>query len=386
MRSTLATIRQSRLPEDLGICTGDIPALAKFVNEAQQRLINLGGETGWWGGWGRAYFNTTFRDPYLTLPREFARLINLDVCANPIRIHNEFFEFLPGGVGMQHDTTCSIWAKGMAGYDRGTVATMVDIPSSNQLVRAYITDSRDSGKRILVTGLDQNGNPLYCRDTFTDARGIFLTLTDPMVTSTMIVTSIQAIQKDPTYGDVVLKAVDATTGAETLLARYGPDETMPSYRRYVITKFPTGCCGCTQAVTTSTASTVPILGDGASEEILGEGGENVMAENGVNSDTFANASPTCMQLVGIVKLEFVPAWRDTDPLIIGNVPALIEECLAIKYGRMDDTNAGTLEDRHHAKAVRLLQDELRHYVGETKPSVTIDLRHGLRNDRVGLLV
>lgn len=74
-------------------------------------------------------------------------------------------------------------------------------------------------------------------------------------------------------------------------------------------------------------------------------------------------------VTAMVKLEYIPVSVDTDFLIIGNIPALIEECLAIKYSRMDDPRSLELSAAHHAKAIKLLQQEMVHYEGRVQPAV-----------------
>ena len=101
MRSTLTDFINSQGPQAVGLCTTDTAGIAAIVNRAQQVLINAGGETGWWGGWQKVRFRVTKCAPYVTCPREFARIINLAVCKFPVRVNNEFYELLEASVGLQ---------------------------------------------------------------------------------------------------------------------------------------------------------------------------------------------------------------------------------------------------------------------------------------------
>lgn len=343
-RATLRDVRFSTLPETIGKCQADVGGIAAVVNEATQRLIHAGGETGWCNGWQKVVFSTLSQtDPYITLPRQFARIINMAVCTTPIRINNEFFEVLPGGVGIMPPANTCDWQGNVAGYERGTVPTMRSVDTTNQLLRVYYTDARDVGKRVLITGLDQNGLQIYSQDGLNSVNGFYLTLQAPFDTSSFIVTDIQFVQKDITYGDVLLYQVDATTGVQVLLSRYAPDEINPSYRRYYITRLPINCC---QAGTATT-----------------------------------------LQVTALAKLEYIPVSRDTDQLLISNIPALKEECLSIRYGDMDTPNAAMLEDKHHKQAIRLLQNELRHQFGEQQPAVNVDtFGYDLTLNSVGTLI
>lgn len=337
MKATLADVRRSRFPTVIGKCKDD-PAVAEVCNECIQRLINAGGETGFWGSWVRVAFTISRANPYITLPRTLARIINLDVCRTPINLHNEFYEFLPGAVGLQGVSTCADWCGTVEGFERGTFPTMVDLTTTNNRLRAYLSDLRDVGRRVLVQGLDQNSLQIYSNDGLNTVDGFYMTLASPMVDSGFIVTQIQSIQKDITYGDVVLKQVDATTGDEVTLARYAPDETNPSYRRYYV-------------------SNVPLPG-------------------------------TSVTVTAMAKREFIPVFRETDQLLIGNIPALIEEAQSLRYSEMDVPNAASMDARHHAKAIKLLQNELRHEMGEQRIAVAVDRFQGepLCHQNIGGLI
>lgn len=331
MKVTLADVRRSRFPSAIGACSTDIGTIASWVNECTQRLIYAGGETGFWGGWSKVAFTVDTADPYITLPRQLARAINLDVCRVPIVIQNEFFEFLPGGIGLQDPTTCQDWCGLIEGFERPSVPTLVDIDPTNQLVRVYITDSRDLNLSVIITGKDQNGYQIYSTNGLQQIDGLLLTTASPYTTSSFIVTEIQAVQKDITYGDIVLKQVDATTGVEVTLARYGPTETNPSYRRYMIRTLPSYCCPSSTGTVTVTA--------------LG-------------------------------KVEYIPIYNDTDQLLIANIPALIAEAQSIRMSEMDVVNAQAMSISYHRQAIRLLQNEQRHYLGDQRPAVTVNPFYG----------
>lgn len=343
MNATVADIKRSRFPAVIGACQTDTGAICSVLNEATQRLIFASGEGGFWGCWRRFAMNVDRDNPYIVLPRQFARVINLDVCRTPMRIQNSFFEFLPGGIGLQDPSTLPEYCGLFQGYERDPVPTQVSIASTGQLVRASITDSRDVGKRVLISGKDSNGNEVYTTDGNNNVRGLFMVLEDPFVTSAFVFSEISAFQKDTTWGDVVLQSVDETTGETVTLSRYGPTEINPSYRRYLLQGLPAGCC-------------CPSTG--------------------------------AITITGIAKMEYVPVFQDTDQLIISNIPALVEEAQAIRYSSMDVGEAALLESKHHRKAIRLLQDEMRHYCGEQTPAVTVQTfqPQALINHRIGYMI
>jgi hypothetical protein len=332
-RLTLNDMRSSLLPGALGLCVDDIPSIAAYINEAQERLIMLAGETGWWGGWARVAFSVDPADPYITLPSQFVRAINLDVCQFPIRINNEFYEFLAMGPGLTPNGLERDWCGKMEGFEKGAFPTLVDLTATNQKLVFYLTDNRDANLFINIVGLDANGNRIYSTDTNgVEMNGFQLALTAPFIASAFVVSKIDGIQKGVTYGDIVLKQQDQTTFAEVTLSRIEARETSPSYRRYYISRMPGQCC------------TDPTTGRAL--------------------------------VTALCKLDYVPVLRDSDFLLVQNRPALIEECQAIRYSRMDVTNAAQLEAKHHAAALRLLRGQQRHTMGEQRIAVTVDAFEG----------
>jgi len=303
--------------------------LCSYLNEAIQRLVNAGGETGWWGSWAKVVFNVARSNPYITLPPQYARIINMDVCRFPIRIQNEFYEELEAGIGLQSPSGGWNCNGAQEAYERGLWPTDIDLPSTNQLLRVYFTDPRDTNVQIVFNDAkDQNGNAIYGQNGVSTVNGFILTTIAPFVTSGFIVSAFGALTKPQTFGDIVLKAVDATTGDETFLARYTADETTPMYRRYYLNKLPTTCCTGDPATTTA-------------------------------------------QVTAMCKYEFVPVSRSTDLLLIGNIPALKAECESIRYAEMDNSGALMMSEQKHQNALRLLRQELDHYMGKDHPAINV---------------
>lgn len=346
VRITLQDVSNSEIPGALGICRTDYPRLADKINLAQQRLINAGGETGFWGGWAKVVFNVLCNDPFITLPNEFARAIGIDVCRMPVRIQNEWYETLEAGIGLR--TPCD-GRNGIGAaevFDRGMYPTAFDLTPTNKLLRVYITDPRDINRRILFSGAkDENGHAIYSQDTNYQVDGFFLTFTQPFATSDFIVTAFAGIQKDQTYGDVILKQVDATTGVETFLSRFGPQVMAPQFRRYYINRMPKPRCCIDPAGTTT-------------------------------------------QVTSMCKYEYRPALLPTDFLIIGNIPALDKECAAIRHEGMDSDAAKRMAVLEHQQAIRFLNQELTHYLGTQQPAINVAPfgTARLQNQAIGSLI
>lgn len=372
MRLQLQNISGTLIPSTIGCCADDFTTLAAYLNEAIQRLIEdrAFGETGPWGTWRKIVFNVDPLDPIITQPREVARLANLDICRWPAAINNEWYEMLEAGPGLQSTTPdcCELawnwgwsgslpaaWANwgncrdGRAVFDRGTACTAYELTPTNQYLRLYITNPADIGRRLLISGaVDQNGARIYTQDGAAAVDGFYLTADQPFATSAMIVTNFLNVAKDASFGEMILKEVDATTGVERTLARYQPDELNPSYRRYFFKSLPRNAV---------TPATDPV--------------------------TYRTVQVTAM-----AKLEFIPLVRATDFLLIGNIPALREECASIKDSRVDDNAAQQRSILKHKNAVKRLKGELVHYLGNQKPAVTMAISglEGMRAQRIGSMV
>ncbi len=201
------------------------------------------------------------------------------------------------------------------------------IHQHEQLLRVYPTDPSDVGKSVMISNAkDQNGTGIYTTAASGQVNGFIMELNEPFTDSPFIVTSFGQVSKDVTNGDVILKQVDATSGVEVTLSRYTPQEQNPAYRRYYFSRLPFGCC-----------TTGPVSGP--------------------------------VVITAMCKYEFVPVRTDSDFLIIGNIPALIEEGQALNYSSMESPQAIALEIKHHRKATTLLQQEITHYLGTIMPAV-----------------
>lgn len=319
----------------VGLCAADAPSLASLVNEAQLRLIQASGNEGFFGSYATMAFNVDPNDPYVTTGREVARLESIDVCRSPIVINNPFGEYLQFGCGLQRqrpDCTGRINARcgcqdDVQAYDRGMVPMARDITPGNKL-RIFMTNGADNGKSIFFESKDGNDKPIYTMHRGVQANGFFITLDNmvPFIESPMTLNSVQGVLKDITVGAVQVYGVNPSTDSQTLLSIYAPSEQNPQYRRYFLNNLPSKCCDCD-------------------------------SPNGT------------VQITAIAKLDFVPVAADTDFLLIGNIPALKEECMSIRYSEMDTANSKQMSMIHHKNAVRLLNQELIHFLGKDKPAV-----------------
>lgn len=323
-------IQNSSLPSAVGLCSSDLPGLLSMLNEATQRLITAKemGDTGWHGMYLPIVFNIDPFNPYVVTPREIARLDNIDICGHPIKVNNQFAEYLLFGDGLQKPP-CNVGrrCRPTAAYDRGNVATRVAIPAGN-IVRVYPSNAADKNKRVFINAIDTNGNQITTLDNAVQVNGFFISIDTPFADSayTLQADGILNIIKDTTLGPVSIYGVDPTTGVQTLLVTLAPSENNPSFRKYFLTNLPSQCFTC------------------------GSGTGSV-------------------QMNAMAVREYVPLTCDTDRLLIGNLPAMKMECMAIRLETMDNSTSKAESLDHHKRAIRYLQGELVKYEGREQPAL-----------------
>ncbi len=342
----------------MGLCADNVPELASAVNAAQQRLLYAkeAGDESWWGTWAEIAFTASQAQPYITMPRDIARIESMNVCNVPVKMQNQFYEYLTFGNGRmpKNNPWLGVQWNIVNGFTRNNVPTFLDMTSPPQFLTVYITSQNDVGKTIVIGGLDDAGNTIYTEVLTLQVTGASMALASPSVTTPMTFTRIDSVQKDITTGMVRIYQHDPATGDEVLLLTMQPGETTASYRRYYLNNLPASCCLAT------------------------------LFPTGCSS----GCSTTPVQITALAKLELIPVRVPTDYLLIQNIEAIIAECQAIRYSTMDSVTARQLEAQNHQTAIRLLNGELGHYVGAKIPTVGF-FPFGtsrLRRQKIGTLV
>lgn len=344
-------MRLSRLPGLLGLCQGDVPGICGYLNAAQERLLKCresGGES-WWGTWAEVAFGGISRaEPFITTPREIARIEKINVCRRPVMIQNQFYEYLDFGNGRMPQRFRDNWCL-LQGYTRNNTPTFADITNGPKIIRVFATDPADVGatKRVFFSGLDPQNEPIWTTDSLNQVQGQFVPIQSPFSDASIQMNAVYGVQKDPTVGQVQIFQVDPTTGVQSLILTMQPNELVSGYRRYYINNLPCDCCNSTAA-----------------------------------NHCDPTVTPQPIQILAIVKLEPIPVNSDTDYLLLQNSEALIHECQSVRYDSMDSPNAKNYALEHHTSAVRLLQGELVHYLGKDKPAVNFAPFGSARLERV----
>jgi len=324
------------MPGLVGLCSADLRGVANAVNRAQESLIYAeeAGEESWHGTWAEVRLNAVnCEQPYITLPREIARLEMVTLCARPIQVRNQFFEYMQFGNGRMPKQVGRLCGRNFIPqvYTRNNVPTFVDLASTPQYLNVYLTDPADAEKRVLLQGMDQNGQVIYSQDGWNNNTGEWISLRNdvPFVTSLNLFSQITGIQKDLTVGQVQIWQMDPDTAAMTLLVTMEPTETVASYRRYFFDPLPFSCC--------------PNQGTGN--------------------------TPQTLSVTALAKLELLPVFADTDYLLIQSIEALTNECESNRLGSVDEISAKSQAAERHAQAIRLLNGQLVHYYGLNDPAL-----------------
>jgi hypothetical protein len=299
---TLSQAR-SRIAAAAGICTDD-SRIVELANRAVRRLLQKG-----------KYAGTTVRyrvcvtDDCITWPRQIQTIEACSVNDGPIKIRNEWYEFLESGPGIQTETS------GLKLVDRGDGHCAFDeitAGSTDRKIKVYADVAEGSGKYIILQGYDQNGNWIRTQvsGTWIDGERVTIPQTSSVTSlSSKYYTKLVRVIKDATNGPVRLYEYDTTNSVNVrALAYYEPDETVPSYRR----------------------SYLPSLSDQRDE------GESSTVEV-------------------VAKLRFVPVAVDNDFLLIGNLDAIEEMVRSLRH-----EEANNFEDarRSESLATKLLDEEL----------------------------
>lgn len=371
-RLRLYDMRLTRLPTVVGKCQGDIADIAKYLNAAQERLLlcREAGEEGWWGTWAEMRFNVSQSVPFVTLPREVARIEVAAICNHPVPIRNQFYDYLQFGNGrMPNAFIQTIVAPGTVTpftfsscfstidiRSRNNAPTFADLSNPPQNIVLFPGDPTDGQgqARVLLQGLDPAGNTIYTTDGLNRVLGQFVTLKNPFATAPIPMSKITGVQKDITIAPVQVFQSDPNTGAQILLLTMEPSEQTAWYRRYFFNQLPLDCCN--GAVPSVCNPTLPAV--------------------------------NLVQITAIAKLELIPVAVDTDYCLIQNKEALISEAQAVRYSEMDVPNKAQLMADHHTQAVRYLNGELTHYLGLNEPAVNFQpfgSAH-LRRQRIGQLI
>lgn len=342
MRTTLARAKASSIPQAVNLAACD-PRFTDLVNEAQSRLA-LAGK--WWGTYRRIRVCVTAG--CVTWPEDVLNVEGLLACNEGVAIRNEWYEFLQEMKAPDPKDCCGEREL----LDRGIAPQFRDFTGASK-VRLYAATADDAGKRVLLQGLDVNGNVIRTNDpTEGWVDGEYVTLVAPagyvQSVNTFASPGLTGVQKPVTANRITATAWNTSTGVETQVAIWSAGTTVPEYRRTFLVRVPKKC----------------------TEAACGTDG------NGCTPN-----DPSCSNVTveALVRLKLVPARADSDWLFIQNLGAIKDEMRAIQ---LEDANQLQLAEGFHQRAIRQLRQELEAYSPTERASVGVSLFGPARLERV----
>jgi len=263
---TLADARNDLSLKQISGVRSSSDQFVALLNEVQQSLANR-------GGWFDLEQRITFkiRGTHLVWPAFVGTVLAVRFCGGLATMSNQWFSFLNnGGSGAwraDYGYGGSYGVNGFgngygAGYgsgsgwlgngsgtgkngvvieDDGTRPIYQEIANqSGMLIRYFVVNQQDYGKKITLFGRQYGGQPLQEPDPVTGdtVNGLTLTAVKPYAQSTPFITNIEAITREATVGPAYLYGYDPTLDILLDLGVYQPTETNPRWRASRIVNMP----------------------------------------------------------------------------------------------------------------------------------------------------
>lgn len=323
MRSTLYDVRhRTRTPQVLNLCPTD-PRIADYVNEAQRLLLDHGHWFGTMVKWRICAINAC-----ITLPSQLSTIERAAICHSPVPVHDFWFEFLPGGWGTggaegangNCGGTCGI---GDGANFIGNFPTFDDVRGLDKVLNVTCDLPSDVGKKVLLLGYDENLNWIRTEQDGVISDGELVAMAQSAGTdSTHLFSSITDLQPpDDLDGQWWLYEKSTVDSVRRMIGRFDYFEIRPSYARYRV---------------------------------------NGAGFRSGSSSSNGECNKTLIEV--LAKVEFIPVKRDTDYLIISNLTAIKDGCLAIRYAEPPADMAKS--EMFLNRALRALDKELASKLGD----------------------
>lgn len=285
-QTQLYQAKLSELADVASACPSSVRFLS-LLNQAQRMLMRRGS---WFST--EVLFKMCVYDKCLTLPQYAATLTGLQRCNGDVaRPFNHWYQI---------DQPWGDYGAMIVPRESGVSPTYNTIANPlGSPVRYSVVKHNDIGKTITIFGTQYGGQPLQQLVDGVWQEGLTITAAAPFAQTSVLVTSITSIVREATQGMAYLYEVyDVGAGTLRALGTYGPNETNPRYRQYVLEN---SCCA------------------GGCEDVYGR---------------------TITSFNAMVKLAWVPLVNDWDFLLIDNYDALKLAIQAIKFLEANDANQG----------------------------------------------
>lgn len=199
-----------------------------YANRALERLWNM---PGLFEPYAR--YRLCANEGCITWPRELETIEAAAVDAVPVPVRSGWYEFIGYGPGNLSSTS----GRSVQLLDRGQVCTFDEVQDTKNRVAVNPESPEDAGKNILIRYLDSNKGAVYTDDPNGDlAEGEYVEV-PPAGTYSYTskgVSYVYGVVKPITKGSIRLYEYAMPVGPVRLLAVYQPDETVPVYRRSLL--------------------------------------------------------------------------------------------------------------------------------------------------------
>lgn len=212
--------------------TCNVTTLNQRINEASRRLFPKTDNR------ERQYrrVRLTVRNSEFPLPRECENVSAVDINGTPTHIFDLSYEFIHAGVGDLSDVDAST---GRYLQDLGFAPFAYTPPANTQFV-AFSQYQEDADLSVTLRGMDEHNAEI--RDGYNAGELLKINRwqngvegqvdAHTMVPTTNHFNTITQVYKPVTKGYVTLFAVDPATFSMWAVAKYHPDDTLPTLRRY----------------------------------------------------------------------------------------------------------------------------------------------------------
>ena len=228
---TLADAQASAaLKKVSGVCSTS-QEFIDLINEAQFRLSRRG------DFWGMTQtMNLVFQSNQAAWPRCVETVLGIRNCRlGNMGVQNNWYSFTGN------------WTQERAAYSGNIVFEDIN-PSpifqgitgsgTGRLIRYYVVNGQDVGKKITLFGHKYGNQPLQETDsTGKFINGLTLTAARPFSSTAVYVTDIESITREATSGMAYLYEYDPVENQMLLLAVFEPNDTNPKFRRSVFRNF-----------------------------------------------------------------------------------------------------------------------------------------------------
>ncbi len=282
---------------------------------------------GKWVGTVRNY-NVCITGGCITLPRQIETIEAAALCGRPITVRNEWYEYLESGPGITSET--SGFARQL--IPKGDFCAFDDVVGPLKKLAVYCDVAEEADARIILQFY--NSAAQWVRTIvgpeWIDGESLVLPAAGAYAYTTNICMpgGFMRCIKPVTNGAIRIYEYNTLTSALKPLAYYEPDETVPTYRRYVIP------C--------------------------------------VNPSSNGGSGCQSRSLTIAGKIRFIPVARDNDFLCISHKDAIVLACQAVRKMDADLPGEASLymyggiepvSKQRIVGAIPLLGKQLEHYRG-----------------------